>query len=198
MGRAETRERILGAAAALFAERGYIGTTTSAIADAAGVNEVTLFRHFESKLGIARALGTRFDTSEREYPPAEAVVEGDLHATLRNLAALEIEAAVASGGLVLRLSFDARSVPELGEAMGRVSSSNLERLAAWLGDGQERGELRGDLPPKLLAEAFFGLTSTLVMGRMAMGAPSPSGDEIEEMAERQTRLLWGGIGPLED
>ena len=63
MTKQETRSRILAAAAELFGERGYVGTTTSAIADAAGVNEVTLFRHFESKLGIVRALGATLDSS---------------------------------------------------------------------------------------------------------------------------------------
>jgi AcrR family transcriptional regulator len=195
MGKRETRVRILGAAAGLFAERGYVGTTTSAIAEAAGVNEVTLFRHFDTKLGIVEALGAMIDASERPYPPAEAIVDGDIRATLRNLAALEIEAAVASGGLVLRLSFDARSVPELGAAMGQVSGSNSERLTAWLRGHQTRGQLRDDLGAERLAEAFFSLTSTLVMARMAIGAAGPSGDEIAEMAEQQTRLLWSGIGP---
>lgn len=195
MSRTDTRDRILEAAGTMFAERGYVGTTTSAIAAAAGVNEVTLFRHFDSKLGLVRALGARLDTSEYEYPPATAMVDGDIEATLRNLAALEIEAAVASGGLVLRLSFDARAVPELGEAMGQVSGSNLRRLSAWMERCQGRGGLRDDLPASLLAETFFSLTSTLVMGRMAVGAPGPTGDEIAAMAERQTRLLWSGIGP---
>lgn len=195
MVREVTRERILRAAAELFAERGYIGTTTSAIAAAAGVNEVTVFRHFESKAGIVRAIGSGLDVSEHEYPPREVIVEGDVRATLRGLAALEIASAVTSGALVLRLSFDARTVPELREAMGAVSSSNVQRLTDWLQDEQARGELRPDLPAPLLAEAFFSLTSTLVMSRMAIGVPGPDDAEIEQMAERNTRLLWSGIGP---
>jgi len=43
------RARILNAAADLFATAGYRGTTTRHIAQLAGVNEVTLFRHFGSK-----------------------------------------------------------------------------------------------------------------------------------------------------
>jgi AcrR family transcriptional regulator len=43
------RERILEAALREFAESGSRGATTRRIADAAGVNEVTLFRHFGSK-----------------------------------------------------------------------------------------------------------------------------------------------------
>lgn len=46
---APTREHILAAAARLYAEHGFRGTTTRAVAEAAGVNEVTLFRIFGSK-----------------------------------------------------------------------------------------------------------------------------------------------------
>lgn len=44
-----TREAILDAAVRIFAEVGTRGAATRKIADAAGVSEVTLFRHFGSK-----------------------------------------------------------------------------------------------------------------------------------------------------
>lgn len=45
----EMRDKILRAASELYAETGFRGTTTRQIAQRAGVNEVTLFRHFGSK-----------------------------------------------------------------------------------------------------------------------------------------------------
>lgn len=45
----ELRERILDAAAKVYAETGFRGATTRRIAERAGVNEVTLFRQFGSK-----------------------------------------------------------------------------------------------------------------------------------------------------
>jgi AcrR family transcriptional regulator len=45
----ELRDRILRAAAQVYAETGYRGATTRRIAQEAGVNEITLFRHFGSK-----------------------------------------------------------------------------------------------------------------------------------------------------
>ena len=48
----ETREKILSAAAEVMAELGYARATTRIIAKAAGVNEVTLFRHFGSKRNL--------------------------------------------------------------------------------------------------------------------------------------------------
>ena len=43
------RDQLLEAAARVYAKAGYHGATTRRIADQAGVNEITLFRHFGSK-----------------------------------------------------------------------------------------------------------------------------------------------------
>lgn len=51
-----TRERILQAAAALFAAKGYSGTRTREISDAVGIRQPSLFHHFSSKADIAEAL----------------------------------------------------------------------------------------------------------------------------------------------
>lgn len=45
----ELRDKILEAAARVYAETGFRGATTRRIAERAGVNEITLFRHFGSK-----------------------------------------------------------------------------------------------------------------------------------------------------
>ena len=45
----DVRESLLKAAVKVFAEAGSRGATTRRIAQEAGVNEVTLFRHFPSK-----------------------------------------------------------------------------------------------------------------------------------------------------
>lgn len=50
-----TRESLLDVTARLYAELGWRGTTTRRIADAAGVNEVTLFRQFGSKESLLNA-----------------------------------------------------------------------------------------------------------------------------------------------
>src|SRR5512137_2444025 len=51
----DTRQRILRAATQLFTETGYAQATTRLIAEAAGVNEVTLFRHFGNKKALLMA-----------------------------------------------------------------------------------------------------------------------------------------------
>src|SRR5262245_28091890 len=50
----EPRRLLLDAARELFARRDYRSTTTREIAEAAGVSEYLLFRHFGSKAGLFR------------------------------------------------------------------------------------------------------------------------------------------------
>jgi len=57
------RQQILETAIKLFAQRGFRGTTTKEIALAAGVNEVTIFRHFATKQELYSAI---LDVKSRE------------------------------------------------------------------------------------------------------------------------------------
>lgn len=52
----DTTSRILLASIELFGKQGYHGTTTRAIAERAGVAELTLFRRFKTKENLAREL----------------------------------------------------------------------------------------------------------------------------------------------
>lgn len=54
--RAATRQRILDAALALFAEHGYERTSVRMIADAANVAQGLLYSHFEGKQGVLHAI----------------------------------------------------------------------------------------------------------------------------------------------
>jgi AcrR family transcriptional regulator len=54
--RQETRQDILAAAEALFAEKGFSGASTRNLAGKAGVHEAVLFRHFRSKKELYRAM----------------------------------------------------------------------------------------------------------------------------------------------
>lgn len=90
MGRDQTHQRILDAATAEFAQKGYSGATTRGIATRAGVNELTLFRHFGSKdelmAAVLRSAPATIALSEgviaqmNKLPPQEALLEFARHA----------------------------------------------------------------------------------------------------------------------
>jgi len=61
------RERILDAAVALFAERGYHGTAVPLVAKAAGVGAGTIYRYFDSKQGLVNELYRREKQAVTDY-----------------------------------------------------------------------------------------------------------------------------------
>ena len=65
----ELRDRILEAAALVYAETGFRGATTRRIAERAGVNEITLFRHFGSKTPAAARGDSMRQQHESLRPP---------------------------------------------------------------------------------------------------------------------------------
>ncbi len=83
----EVREKILKAATELYAETGFRGTTTRQIAQLAGVNEVTVFRHFGSKTALLHeAIRCACATPERtslpdhpQHPREELLAWARLH-----------------------------------------------------------------------------------------------------------------------
>lgn len=190
---ADTGEKILDAASALFASRGYASTTTRAIAEAAGVNEVTIFRTFENKLGVLKALGERLGRRQAGRAAASAPPTDDVRATLLGFARMEIEGALEDGGLAIRLAYDAQSVPEVAALLGEGIPGNLMALAEYLEEQQQAGRLRSDIDPQVMAEAFFGLTSSYVMYRQMMGvAAVPADVASDEGIEQLFDLFWSG------
>lgn len=71
----DVRSALLDAAVTVFAESGSRGATTRRIAQEAGVNEVTLFRHFKSKDDLIQAALGRFVTQIPHRPLPDVPVD---------------------------------------------------------------------------------------------------------------------------
>ena len=195
----DTAEKIVTAAAQLIAERGYAATSTRAIAERAGVNEVTLFRHFGNKLGVLRALGERYAATSATRALRKLPDPADARATLRAIAQGEIADSVENGGVALRLAFDAPSVPELRELMGEGPGETFKQLSGYMAEQQAAGRIRRDIPPMVLAEAFSALTSSYVMYRMVMGViDGPAGSVDDETVDQLFDVFWSGARGREE
>ncbi len=83
----ETSQKIIDAAMTLVRDKGYVATTTKEIAKAAGVNECTLFRKFESKKDIvlqgANQAGWRANVTPEIFEKAEWDLQADLEMFMR-------------------------------------------------------------------------------------------------------------------
>jgi len=90
MSAEERRLQILRVAVSLFSQRGFVGTTTKEIAQAAGVSEAMVFRHFATKQELYSAIldhkACSGDTMNPEAMVAEALQEKDDRKVFERLA----------------------------------------------------------------------------------------------------------------
>jgi AcrR family transcriptional regulator len=159
----ETRERILTAAREVIARKGRRGATTREIADVAGVNEATIFRHFGTKEALIIAVAQHFcgyvalrDLASHLHGPLE---EDLLEIGRTMLKRMESQMDMIRWTLV-EADYEADI---FASTAWRPQLAILEVVVDFLKPRVESGELRGD--PKKLALMFMGLIFMHVLGR---------------------------------
>jgi AcrR family transcriptional regulator len=149
---AATRERVVAAAAELFADRGYAATTMPAVARRAGVSTETVQNH-GPKVELLRAAIAAASFGGR---PGGPVVETELGRRLLSAAtpaeaaavSAEVLAVVNEGahGVWMAFSEAARSDPRLESELRRLTAEVAEQNTAVLERWRQLGWLRTDLP----------------------------------------------------
>lgn len=158
----DTRQRIIAAAMKLFGRVGYARASTRLIAENAGVNEVTLFRHFGNKKNLLMACMQTFNAGGFAAT-FEAELTGNYPTDIACMARSQLKNTTENLDVLQLLLSDTRNVPELQEAMHTGSSGNMALLAAYFQRQVEAGVVRADLPARVLASAFDSLFSTPVI-----------------------------------
>ncbi|MFY9630859.1 MAG: TetR/AcrR family transcriptional regulator [Candidatus Cybelea sp.] len=171
----ETRERILVATREVIGRKGKRGATTREIADVAGVNEATLFRHFGTKESLLVACAQHF-CGHLELADVAATRSGDLAQDLLALARLMFARFVALGDMI-RWSLVEQEYEQdiFAETAWRPQLAILAVLTEFMNRRVEDGELRGE--PQKLAMVFLGLVFMHALGRKKFpGSPLHGGD----------------------
>ena len=187
----EKRRLLLDAAVRVFARKGYHTCRVGDIAEEAGVAHGLLYHYFASKEEL---LETVFRENWSDLLEAvKAVEESDEPAReqLRQVAAILLRSWRRDPDLVRVLVREvARSpqvqlrVAEIGEAFQAI-----ERIVR---RGQEAGEFRSDLDPRLAAVIFYGALEEILTGWVL--GQLPDGDDEVARAERTVvELVCGGL-----
>ena len=166
----ETRQRILQAAAQVFSEQGYTAATTRAIAAAAGVNEVTLFRRFGNKKNLLMAVIDRFSALPGLEAAMEAQLTGDYRQDLLRLGNHFMATMRERRAVVLMMLCEAERLPEVGEVIAQVPYQQRRLLGKYLRQQMERGVVR-ELDPELAAQVFFGMFFAYSIGQPLLTEP---------------------------
>jgi AcrR family transcriptional regulator len=188
----ETQTRILKAAEKLFAKRGYGGTTTRELAEAAGVAEGTLFRHFENKKAILIEVATR----------GWMEILTDLLTELSEMASYKAVAQVMRKRMLslnantdmLRVCFmEAQFHPELRD---RIQADVIDKMTdvteAFFQTAMDRGTYR-KMNPRVVARIFLGMFTVSGFSQSTMADAANSPNDLKEMAETLADIFLNGV-----
>jgi AcrR family transcriptional regulator len=157
----ETRLRILVAARVLFACKGSRGTTTREVAERAGVNEATLFRHFGTKQQLLQAmLDHCCNVGVEERMSFLDRLEGTIAEQLHEICRVTIERMTERRDLIRVAMAEEELYPDSCTLTWRAPTIVQRKLTEYMQRKIDAGELRGD--PRQLARLLTSLVFAYV------------------------------------
>ncbi|MBA3713545.1 MAG: TetR/AcrR family transcriptional regulator [Pyrinomonadaceae bacterium] len=200
------RRQIVNVALRLFSEHGFRGVTTKEIAQAAGVSEAIIFRHFATKEELYSAIidykACHGGMADFAHPVAEmincavadAVARGDDRAVFEGIAREMMEHHRQDPDFLRLLLYSALEGHQLAQMFW---DRNVRQMYRFLGDyisQRQRDGVFRDINPVVAVRAFGGmvihhsLTNTLWdKGRTLLDIPD------EDAAREFTEILLKGI-----
>ncbi len=188
---ARRRERILSAAAGLFSQQGYAGTTIKEVAEAADMAEGTLYNYFRGKREILLAVAR-----ETKAPMAAALGEmGELSGRESIVAMFEKALDISE----IQLPFMQTLLNEAWLDDGILQEFVIARLtqihsvlANYIRSQVEAGQFR-PLDPSLAAQLVIGMFVSLILPAFRGLAPLPSPGHRRFLAERVVSMMLDGV-----
>ena len=190
------RRAILAAAATVFLQKGYLGTSMDEVAALASVSKQTVYKHFSDKERLfGEVVAAMVD--EVSDPVHEVVLHldesGDIEAGLHDLARRQLAMVMQPRLLRLRRLVIGESArfPELGRTFyERGPERTIDALASVLEQLARRGSLEID-DPRLAAAHFNWLVMSIPLNQaMLQGSDEPaSPEELDHYADAGVRAF---------
>jgi AcrR family transcriptional regulator len=187
---AEIRERLFNASLTLFVQKGFAETTVEDITEAADVGKGTFFNYFPSKDHILLAFG------EMQIRKLEALIEqvrktGEpMPEFLRTLGIRMTQEPTRNPAIIRALLQAYLSTTAVRAAMMDMQRRVQDLHTQMIQLGQDRGEIRNDLPAMEIAQVFrqtiFG---TLLIWSLYGDAT------LHSRIESAFNVVWSGMRP---
>lgn len=186
----ESRRRILEAAAALMAERGYAGTSISAVSRRSGLPSGSIYWHFESKEALLDAVveeGARRWFDALPHPEALPSSPPERVDALLGAAADSLETHPEFLRLLLLIALERREVDAASlEAIRRVRASARRRIGVSM---KMLLEPFGSDRAAELADEFATLALAVADGAFVAHHVDPAATDIRALFELLRRAL---------
>jgi TetR/AcrR family fatty acid metabolism transcriptional regulator len=194
MASVDTRERrreILRAAIRVFARNGYHDSRVGEVATEAGVAYGLVYHYFASKGTLLQTIVHR--TWTRLLEAVERVEEENAPAPdqLRAIAGVVLDTWRTDPDLVRVLVREITRTPQLQQEVDEIGQAfaALERVVA---RGQQRGELRTDIAPRLAAWVFYGALEEILTGWVFERLPDGE-EDVEAARHAVAAMLLDGL-----
>ena len=184
-----SRNEIINAACKVFSELGFRGCTTRRIADAAGVNEVTIFRQFGSKEALIRE-AMKLTHSVGLAPLPDVPSDPDRELTLWSQSFIQHLRLRSS--IIRKTMSEMEERPELCECASYVPRQASTQLCHYLTALKQQGRTAEKFELKTAAAMLMGAIFADAMGREMM--PDVYPQPAEKAAQMYTRLLLKALG----
>jgi AcrR family transcriptional regulator len=188
----DTQEKILKAAQRLFAKQGFSATTTRDLAQASGVAEGTLFRHFENKKAILVEVATRGWVELLTDLLTELSEMGSYKAVAQVMRKRMLS--LAANTDMLKVCFmEAQFHPDLRE---RVQCEVIDKMTdvaeAFFQTAMERGTYR-TMNARVVARIFLGMFTIAGFSQMTLADEANSPKDMKELAETLADIFLNGV-----
>lgn len=190
----ERRRVIIDAALALFAQKGYRGTTTKEIAQAAGCSEATIFKHFMTKDELYSAiLESKASIEETVARAAQAAARKDDAAVFCAVGREALLRTEADPSLMRLLLFSALEGHELSHLFYESKVRRLhEFLSDYIAQRIADGAFRS-MNPLIAARGFVGMIVHYLLIHEIFGVKREAGVLPEQVVEMFVTLFLEGI-----
>lgn len=187
---ADTRRRLLDAAAVEYDRRGLEGTRVSDIAARAGLSNGALYRHFGSKEELLAAA-----LHDRGRQEIESILPGADPASIAALIGVvgrNLDRAPSGrGGLMIEALVAAKRDPEVAA----VARDQLEEGEEWLTGLLEEAQRIGVVDPTLDARALARFCEMLILGAILMAPAQAVPVDHAGWADLIARLMAVAVVP---
>ena len=185
-----SREEILAAASEVFAHHGFRGSTTRRIADAAGVNEITIFRQFGSKEALLREAMKHMTQSVGLAPLPDVPSDPERELTLWSESFIQHLRLRSS--IIRKTMSEMEERPEMSNCASHVPRQASAELSSYLTALTREGWTSEKFEPRTASAMLMGSLFADAMGRPMM--PDVYPQPAEKAAQMYTRLLLRAIG----
>ncbi len=184
------RHEILAAAAEVFAQHGFRGSTTRRIANAAGVNEITIFRQFGSKEALLREAMQHMTQSVGLVPLPDVPADPDRELT--QWSESFIQHLRLRSSIIRKTMGEIEERPEMCDCASAVPIKASNDLCKYLVALRRQGRTTEKFDPTTAAAMLMGAIFSDAMGRGMM--PDVFPQPQEKAAHMYTVLLLRALG----